>query len=251
MKPVLELVAGRTPALEVLRAGKRSARKLFLLRGGQQLEPLRSAAAYRNVPIEEVDRNHLNRMAGGGVHQGVLLQTDPLPLPDLKGWLARAGHPTGPLVVLDEVEDPQNFGGIIRSVAALGGGGVVFGKDRAAPVSTAAVKAAAGAAEYVDLLQVPNIPRALDMLKEASYWILGLDVKGPATLWEVDLMGPRAIVIGSEGRGIRKMVLERCDMLGRIPIAGPITSLNASVSAALALAECARQRAAGAGLRQS
>ncbi|MBI3118943.1 MAG: RNA methyltransferase, partial [Candidatus Hydrogenedentes bacterium] len=195
--------------LEALRAGKRPARKLFLLRGGQGLEEIRAAAGA--VLVEELPRPELDRLTEATQHQGAVLWADPLPVQELREWLARAKD--GPVVVLDEVEDPQNFGAIIRSAAALGASAVLFGKDRAAPLSTAAVKAAAGAAEYVDLVQVTNIARALEQLRAAGHWITGLDAAGDRLLWELDFRGRIALVVGSEGKGMRRLVREKCDYL--------------------------------------
>jgi len=146
------------------------------------------------------------------------------------------------VVALDGVEDPHNFGAIVRSAAACGACAVLFGKDRAAPISAVSVKSAAGGMEYVDLVQATNLVRSLDALKKAGCWIAALDAEAPQDLWDADLTGRIVLVIGSEGKGIRRLVNEHCDLHLRIPLRGPITSLNASVSAAIALAECLRQR---------
>ena len=236
----MDIVLGRIPVLECLRAGKRRARRLFVLEGARGLEELRDAA--RNVPVEVLPRRDLDRMAAGVTHQGAILQADPLPLLELKPWLAKFSAPDAFVVVLDGVEDPRNFGAIVRSAAACGAAAVIFGKDRAAPLSAAAAKAAAGAMEWIDLIRAGNLARGLDTLKEAGFWVGGLDARGAQMLWEADLSGRTALVVGSEGRGIRRLVYERCDFQLCIPISGPVSSLNASVSAAIALAECSRQR---------
>lgn len=235
-----ELITGRIPVLECLRAKRRAAKKLFLLRSGKGLDELRAAA--KGVPVVEATRDELDRVSGEQMHQGVVLQAAPLPLIDLTVWIERLNDPSAFCAVLDEIEDPHNFGAIVRSAAALGAGAVVFGKDRAAPLSPAALKAAAGAMEYVPLIQVTNIARALETLKQANFWCAALDADAEKDLWHADLKGRNAIVIGNEGEGLRRLVRETCDYALRIPIGGPISSLNASVSAALALAECARQR---------
>jgi len=238
-KPV-DLVLGRIPALECLRAGKRPARRLFYLSSAQDLGELLEAA--RGISCEPADRNMLDRMAQGATHQGVVLQADPLPLLDVKSWLAglpREGHVCA--VMLDGVEDPQNFGSVIRSAAAFGASAVLFGKDRAAPLSPSAVKAAAGAVEYIDLVEAGNLARSLVLLKEAGFWCAGLEAEGAKDLWDADLKGRTLLIIGSEGKGMKRLLREACDFLVRIPIDGPITSLNAGVSAAVALAEWKRQ----------
>lgn len=231
---------GRIPVLECLRAGRRRPLRLLLLRGGEGLEEIRRAA--RDVPCEELPRDQLDKITRGQVHQGVVLRAAPLPMPDLRGWLADNPGPDTFVVVLDEVADPQNFGAIIRSAAALGAAAVIFGKDRAAPLSPAAVKAAAGAAERIDLIQVPNIPNALKQLGGAGFWATGLAGEADRDLWDVDLTGRCALVFGSEGDGLRRLVRERCDHLARIPMHAGIGSLNVGACAAIALAECLRQR---------
>lgn len=237
-----EYVFGRIPVLESLRAGKRTPRRLFILTGARDLGPLREAAA--GIPVEECTRSDLDILAKGGVHQGAVLEADPLPVHNADAW-AKQGFPADALVVvLDGVEDPQNFGAIVRSAAACGASAVVFAKDRAAPVSPAAVKAATGAMEYIDLIRATNLVRTLDALKENDFWATALDAEADQALWQADLTGRIALVIGSEGKGIRRLVKEHCDLHLRIPLTGPITSLNASVSAAIALAECLRQRQA-------
>lgn len=210
------------------------------MRDAKGLDELIAEAS--GVPVEETDRNRLDQLSGGVVHQGVVLEADPLPLLDAGAW-ARGPFPEqAVVVVLDGVEDPHNFGAIARSAAACGAYALVFGKDRSAPLSAAAMKSAAGAMEHIDLVQATNLSRAIDAMKESGFWIAGLDAAGDKTVWEADLKGRIALVIGSEGKGMRRLVREHCDFLVRIPLTGPITSLNASVSAAIAIYECMRQR---------
>jgi 23S rRNA (guanosine2251-2'-O)-methyltransferase len=227
------------PVLECLRAGHRAGRTLYVLDGARGLE---SILAVANIPIKRLSRNELDTLSGGVQHQGVVLDADPLPIHKADTWIAREFPTDALVVVLDGVEDPHNFGAIVRSAVACGASGVLFGKDRAAPVSTAAMKAAAGAMEHIDLVRATNLVRALDALKEAGFWIAGLDGEAPQTIWDADLKGRTVLVIGGEGKGLRRLVREHCDYLLCIPLPGPITTLNASVSAAVALAECVRQR---------
>jgi 23S rRNA (guanosine2251-2'-O)-methyltransferase len=240
----MDWVAGKIPVLECLRAKKRKAHGLFILREGKGGETIRSEAAANGVPIHECSRADLNRLLPAGVHQGVALHVDPLPVLKAECWAQSPFSPEAIVVALDGVEDPHNFGAIVRSAAACGACAVVFGKDRAAPISHVSVKSAAGAMEYMDLVQATNLVRTLDALKEAGFWIAGLDAQAPQNLWDADLTGRVVLVIGSEGKGIRRLVREHCDLHLRIPLTGPITSLNASTSAAAALAECLRQRTA-------
>lgn len=229
------VVAGRIPVLECLKAGVRKPSRLYYLEGAKGIEAI---LAHPGVPKESCDRATLDALTQDAVHQGVVLVAEPLRLWTLREWLAAPGDV---IVVLDGVEDPHNFGAIVRSISAFGGSAVLFGKDRAAPVSPASVKAAAGAMEHVALVQETNVARALEQLKEAGFWTYALDASGETVLWDAELTGKVALIVGSEGAGIRRLVLDSCDFRVKIPIVGAITSLNASVSAAVALAEWARQ----------
>lgn len=235
-----ERIAGRIPVFESLRAHRRKARRLFILTGARGMDDILAAAA--GVPVEERPRHELDQLSGGVVHQGVVLEAAPLPVYEVEDWLDTPLPENTIAVVLDEVEDPHNFGAIVRSASACGACAAVFGRRRSAPVSTAAVKSAAGAMEYIDLVQATNLVRALDRMKEAGFWVAALDAAAERDLWDADLTGRIALVVGSEGRGVRRLVSEHCDLHLRIPLTGPITSLNASVSASIALAECVRQR---------
>ena len=240
MKP--EIVYGKIPVLECLRAGRRSAHTLFVQRDAKGLDEIRKAAA--KVSVESVSKQDLEKLSQGGLHQGVVLHAGPLPVRSLGDWLAQSPPQDAIVVVLDGVEDPHNFGAIVRSAAAAGAAAVVFAKDRAAPLSPVAVKSAAGGMEHVALVRATNLVRAIEELKQNEFWIAALDGDADQTIWDANLTGRIALVIGSEGKGIRRLVLRNCDHHLRIPIQGPITSLNASVSAGIVLAECLRQRRA-------
>jgi 23S rRNA (guanosine2251-2'-O)-methyltransferase len=221
---------------------KRKAHRLFVLHDAKGLEAIRDAAAAAGVPVTESSRSDLDLLLPESVHQGVALQADPVPVLNAEVWARSALPPDAVVVALDGVEDPHNFGAIVRSAAACGASAVLFGKDRAAPISPVAVKTAAGGMECIDLVQATNLVRSLDALKKAGCWITALDANASQNLWDADLTGRIVLVIGSEGKGIRRLVKEHCDLHLKIPLRGPITSLNASVSAAIALAECLRQR---------
>ncbi len=236
----MEHVAGRIPVLECLRAQKRAAHKLYVLAGARGIEDILRAAS--QISVIECSRQDLDRLLPDTVHQGVVLEAEPLPVLDIGDWLERLEQPNAVAAVLDEIEDPHNFGAIVRSAAACGACGVIFGKHRTAPISPAAMKSAAGAMEYIDMVQAPNLAKGLEQLKKAGFWVAALDADAPQLLWEADLTGRIALVIGNEGKGIRRLINEKCDFHLRIPLSGPITSLNASTSAAIALAECLRQR---------
>jgi 23S rRNA (guanosine2251-2'-O)-methyltransferase len=235
-----EIVVGRIPVLECLRARKRKALQLYILDSSRGLEEIGDAASH--VPVERVSRSDLDRLSGGVTHQGVALKASPLPIRTLNDWLARDIANDAFVVILDCVEDPQNFGAIVRSAAACGAAAVIFPKDRSAPISATTMKSAAGAIEHIDLVQVPNIARAASQLKKHEFWIAALMPDAPQVLWEANLADRIALVVGNEGKGIRPLVKKQCDLSVRIPLTGEITSLNASVSTAIALAECVRQR---------
>ncbi len=235
-------VIGRIPVLECLRAGKRPARRLFVLDGAKGLDEIIAAAA--GISVEPRSRKELDDMVRGETHQGVVLEAEGVPLLDMDAWLSRLKDRSDVVaVLLDGIEDPHNFGAIVRSAAACGAAGVIFGKDRSAPLSSVAMKSAAGAMEYIDLVRVTNLARTIEQMQSAGFWIAALDADGDQDLWSANLTGRTGIVIGSEGKGVRRLVAEKCDLRLRIPIEGPITSLNASVSAGIALTECLRQRA--------
>jgi 23S rRNA (guanosine2251-2'-O)-methyltransferase len=181
----------------------------------------------------------------GAVHQGFAALAEPLPavaIEDILGRLADA--PKACLLVLDQVTDPRNTGAILRSAAALGATAVIV-PDRRSPMETAVLaKAASGALEAVDLVRVTNIARALEILKGAGFWCIGLDAAAPTPLGATDLTGRTALVLGSEGRGLRRLVAKGCDGLAALPMSGPMESLNVSAAAAIALYEAARQREA-------
>jgi len=235
-----DLVAGRIPVLECLHAKRRRVHKLYVLRDATGLDEIRSAA--KGIPLEQMSRADMDHLVPDGLHQGVVLRADPVPVLNADEWVKGELPPDAIVVALDGIQDPHNFGAVVRSAAACGARAVLFGKDRAAPISHVTVKSAAGAMEYIDLVQATNLVRALDGLKEKGFWVAELDADAPQPIWEADLKGRIVLVIGSEGKGVRRLVHEHCDLHLSIPLSGPITSLNASVSAAIALAECLRQR---------
>lgn len=209
------------------------------------LAELATLAKSLRVAVEPASTPALDALAGGLRHQGaVAVAGGDYPYVDLDALLERARlRSAQPLVVcLDEVTDPHNLGAIVRSAVALGADGVVTLKDRAAPVTSVVVRTSAGATEHCAIARVVNLSRALEALSRAGYRTVGLDAEGAAALDAVDLTGPVALVVGSEGSGLRRLVKERCEVLARIPLEGPVASLNASVAAGVAIYEVTRQR---------
>lgn len=216
-------------------------------RRDRALEHIRGAARAAGVPVHDVPRRELDRMQPGVRHQGVVARLAPaagLGERDLPGLLANAaGAPF--LLVLDGVQDPHNLGACLRSADAAGVHGVIVPKDRAVGLTATVRKVASGAAETVPLVTVTNLARALGQLQEAGVWVVGLAGEADQSLYDLDLTGPLALVLGAEGKGLRRLTRERCDFLARLPMAGTVESLNVSVAAGVALFEAVRQRERG------
>ena len=209
----------------------------------EKIAAARGRDGARPSPTPEIkSRQEIEGMIGAGaVHQGIALLARPLPDVFLDDVLDAAEGEEAVLVVLDQVTDPQNVGAILRSAAAFGARAVIV-PGRGAPRPTGALaKAASGALEYVPLVRVTNLSAALDALKARGFWCAGLDSRAPESLSEADLSGRLALVLGSEGKGLRRLVGERCDLLVRLPISDRVESLNVSAAAAIALYELARQ----------
>lgn len=242
-----EQVYGRNPVLEALRAG-RPLNKILVARGERHgsLRQVTALARERQVPLVYADPRELDALVGGAHHQGVVALAAPRQYAEVEDILALA-HERGedPLIaVLDGIEDPQNLGSLIRTAEAAGAHGIVIPKRRAVGLTETAVRVAAGAAEYLPVARVSNISQTLAALKEAGCWVVGGDMAAEKTVYEQDLRGPIVLVIGSEGKGISRLVKERCDFLVRLPLRGRVGSLNAAVAGALLIYEVLRQRGA-------
>jgi len=243
-------VYGVNPVLEALRVRSDEVEHLYITEGqlgSKAAAEILSRARDAGIRVERVTRERLATLAEGGVHQGVVAELRGFQYAELPDVLAAAEESGRPplIVVLDGIQDPHNLGAIIRSAHALGAHGVVIGKDRAVPVTGLVAKASAGAVEHCPIARVVNISRALEELKEAGVWVAAADVDATEPLWKARLDGPLALVVGAEGAGVREGVLKHCDFRLRIPMAGQVGSLNASVSAAILLYEVARQRGVG------
>ena len=238
---------GLNPVRELLRAGGEGLSELWLAEGGDRgraLAELAQLARGVGAKVREAPRPRLDRLAGTDRHQGVVAVVADYRYREVEEMLAAARAAGEPplLVVLDGIEDPQNLGAIIRSAHALGAHGVVIPKDRAAAVTPAAAKASAGAVEHCPVARVTNLAQALESLKRAGVWTVATDAGAEEDLAAVDLTLPTALVMGSEGGGLRQLVRRTCDRAARIAMKGKVGSLNASAAAAVALYEAARQR---------
>lgn len=234
------IIYGINPVLEALRAGRVKELRVGE-RGGERIRELLSLAAERSVRVRRVPSDALDRESRHGVHQGVVAEVDEAPACSVEELVEGAEGPAL-LVVLDGIEDPHNVGAIVRTVDAAGAHGVVLQSRRAAALHGAAAKAAAGALAHVRVAEVVNIARAIEELKAAGVWTVGLAADAPISIDAVDLTLPTALVVGAEGTGLRRLVRERCDYLAAIPMAGHVGSLNVSVAAGIALFEAVRQR---------
>jgi 23S rRNA (guanosine2251-2'-O)-methyltransferase len=236
-------ISGINPVLEALRAGRRELRRVVLSssRHDRRLEEIAAAAREARVPVQRLPAAALDRLAGGKAHQGVVAEVGEAAFADPAEVLARAGKPPL-LVVLDGVEDPRNLGAVIRSAAAAGADGLFLPSHGAAGLTDVCAKASAGAVERLPVARVGNVVSFLKSLKERGIWVAGLDMNG-TTLWTgFDLRAPLALVLGGEGRGLRRLARETCDVLLAIPLRSEVESLNLSVAAGIALFEAVRQR---------
>jgi 23S rRNA (guanosine2251-2'-O)-methyltransferase len=238
------------PVRELLRSGGEAPGELWIAEGAERhrLAEILRLARRCGARLREAPRQKLDRLAGTDRHQGVVAVVADYRYRDLEDLLAAARERGEPplLVVLDGVEDPQNLGAVVRSAHALGAHGVVIPRDRAAGVTAVAAKASAGAVEHCPVARVTNLAQALESLKESGVWTVAAAADAEADLASVDLTGPIAIVLGSEGKGIRPLVRKGCDRAARIPMTGGLSSLNVSASASICLYEALRQRRLGA-----
>jgi 23S rRNA (guanosine2251-2'-O)-methyltransferase len=245
-----EWVTGRNPVVEALRANVPATALWFAERidADDRTREAMKLAGRLGIPLMEASRPELDRVAGGAHHQGVTLQVPAYTYAHPDDLLARAGeaHETPLLVALDGVTDPRNLGAVLRSAAAFGAHGVVVPTRRAAGVTATAWKVSAGAAARVPVARATNLTRALQAYRDAGVYVVGLDGESTLDLARVDLATvPLVLVVGSEGKGLSRLVRESCDVVAGIPISSAAESLNAGVAAGIALYEVSRRRAAG------
>ena len=240
-----ELIEGRNAVIEALRAG-RAIDKIFIARGDVDttLGHIASKARDKGIVVVEADRRKLDFMSRTKAHQGVVALAAVREYCEIADILAVARERgEAPFVVVcDEISDPHNLGAIIRSAECVGAHGVVIPKRRSAGLTAIVDKSSAGAAEHMAIARVANISAAIKELKEAGLWVYGTAADGANGLWETDLTGPIALVIGSEGDGMGRLVKENCDFILSLPMKGKVSSLNASAAAAVTMYEILRQR---------
>lgn len=232
LQPVREAIAAHGAALE---------RVLVEDGDSPQMAAVARFAADRGAKVERVSRAHLDKMARGARHQGAIAFAPALRILELHEVPL---EPSTLLVILDEIEDPQNFGAVVRSAVAMGASAVIFPEHHAAPLTAATFRASAGAVEHAVLCRIGGVPSAIETLKRQGVHCVGLDTGGDTLLASVDLTQKTALVLGAEGKGLRKSVKAACDVLARLPMTSTIGSLNVSAAAAMALYEVRRQRTA-------
>ena len=239
------VIEGRNAVIEALRAGV-AIDKIFLMKGetDSALGHIASAAREKGIVVVDADRRKLDNMSRTHAHQGVIALAavrEYVTVQSLLDAAAAKGEPPL-LVVCDEISDPHNLGAILRTAECAGAHGVIIPKRRSAGLTAIVAKTSAGAVSYMPVARVANIPSLLKDLKKQGIWVFGAAAEGTTRLYDADLKGPAAIVIGSEGDGMSRLVAENCDFLVSIPMRGRISSLNASAAAAILLYEAVRQR---------
>ncbi len=209
----------------------------------KQLRFVKDLAVKLNIDIKECSTHELSELVSMKVHQGVVAKVEPLKDFSLESFLDNQSDPKPPLIILDRIQDPRNFGSIIRTAAALGAGGIIFSKKNSSKLTPSVAKVASGGLESLPIIAVNNIVQTIDKLKSRGYWILAGDPDGEITLGTQELPSPVVLVIGGEGTGIRRLVLNSCDFTLRISLqTDKISSLNASVAAGILLNEIVRSR---------
>ena len=238
-------IEGRNSVLELLESGK-DINKIYIERGEKQgsIHKIIAKAKERGIVLVEMDKNKLKQMSQTENYQGVIAIVPPFEYCEVEDILdeAKKRDENSFILILDGIEDPHNLGAIIRTAETAGVHGIIIPKRRAASVNSTVAKVSAGAVEYMKIARVNNINDTIRYLKDNGVWIIGTDINAAKYYYEEDFKGPIAVVIGSEGFGMNRLVKENCDLLVKIPMKGQVTSLNASVSAGITIYEVVKQR---------
>jgi len=240
-----DIVEGRNAVIETLKSD-RTIEQILVAKGdvSGSINMILAMAKEKKTVVKEVDRKKLDQMSLTGSHQGVIAQVTPFKYSEVEDILNYAAERNERpfLIILDEIEDPHNFGSIVRTADACGVHGIIIPKRRNVGVTPVVFKTSAGACEHMKIAKVTNINVAIDKLKESGIWIYGADMHGSEYCYDADMRGAIAMVIGSEGRGIAKLTRDKCDVLVKIPMVGKISSLNASVAGGILMYEILRQK---------
>lgn len=240
-----DIIAGRNAVMEAIK-GNRTIEALYITAGQTEgsINAIKKLAKEKKLVIKEVDKKKLDSLSGGAVHQGVVALVTPYKYCEVSEIIeyAKDKGEAPFIVILDEIEDPHNLGSIIRTAELCGVHGIIIPKRRNVGITTTVYKASVGAIEHVKVAKVTNLNSTIDELKEQGIWVYGADIAGDEYSYEVDFSGPCALIIGSEGRGISKLTLKKCDKLVKIPMVGKINSLNASVAGGIMMYEVLKGR---------
>jgi 23S rRNA (guanosine2251-2'-O)-methyltransferase len=243
--PMNNLIVGRQPVLEALKS-RQPIERILILHGtaGSHIEQAKHLARKLAIPVKETDKERFAELAGDTLTQGIIAIIDSYRYAEIEEILAVAQQKNEPpfILILDEIEDPHNLGALIRSAECAGIHGIIIPLHNAASVNSTVAKVSAGATAHLPIARVTNIAKTLDDLKKSGVWIIGAEMETDILYYEQDYQGSIALVIGNEGKGIRRFVKEKCDFLVKIPMHGKIESLNASVAGALVLFEAAKTR---------
>ena len=236
-----DIIFGRAPVLEALK-NSHPIDKIIIKSGpyAKSLIPVIDEAKKRNIVIQQADGARLDRMANGENHQGVIAMISAYSYVSVNDIIS--GKDNAFVIICDKITDPHNLGAIIRTANCVGADGVIIPKRDSAGVNSVVMKTSAGAVEYTPVAKVTNLASTIDELKEQGFWITAADMDGQS-MYDIDFKGKIAIVVGSEGKGVSRLVREKCDFIAQIPVYGEINSLNASVAAAVLMYEAVRQRA--------
>ena len=239
----MAVLYGINAVMEALKADPARVERVSIQRGlaGPRIQAIIDFARHAGAPLVFEDRAWLDRKAGGGRHQGVICHISEAATVSAEDIIRQASSP-GLLMILDGVEDPQNLGATLRSAEVAGVDGVLIPQRRSAGLSASAVKASAGAATHVKVARVSNTNQAIELIQSSGYWVTGLSADAEKPIWEIDFLVSTALVVGSEGSGLHRLVSEKCDFLASIPLRGKVGSYNVSVAAGIALYEVLRQR---------
>ena len=242
-----EILTGIHAVMAVLTQNPTRVRQVYVneKRRNNRLDPLLEAVTENKLPLNEVSRDKLDKLAENQIHQGVIARCEALPVRAEAEliWDVKALKKPAMLLVLDGIQDPHNLGACIRSLNGAGGDGIIISKDRSAPITSVVHKTASGAMERTPVYTVTNLSRTLQQLKdECGLWIFGTSDKAEKNLYEVNFTVPFALVLGAEGKGMRRLVMEHCDELVSIPMQGSVSSLNVSVASGVCSYEALRQR---------
>ncbi len=242
-----EIIYGCNPVCELIKAGRRDVREVIIAAGKKDssLARLEGVTSRSRIKLRTAQRHEIDSMAEGKKHQGVIAKVSSYPYVDISELLAceEVSNRRSVIAILDGITDPQNLGSIVRSAHLLGVSGIIIPKDNSAAITASVVKASAGATEHCKIAQVTNLVREIKNLKDKGFWIFGAEGDGGQDLYSLDFKGENlSFVMGSEGKGMRRLVRESCDHLIAIPMRGKIDSFNASAAAAIIMSEISRQR---------